>query len=30
MKFSHISIGAGITGFETIFSIVNEVLKKKK
>ena len=29
MKFSHISIGAGITGFETIFSIVNEVLKKK-
>ena len=30
MKFSHISIGAGITGIETILALTKEVDRKKK
>ena len=30
MKFSHICIGAGITGIETILALTKEVDKKKK
>ena len=33
MKFFHVSIGGGITGIETVISIINQIkknLKKKK
>ena len=30
MKFSHISIGAGITGIETILALTKEVDRRKK